>query len=180
MHFKSLAWKTVFLALATLSLTACFSFKRHGDLQTTRFVDIDEVLGTYYVVGAMPTLLDRNPHDATFQFIQLPDGTLKIVYAFRPNRPDANFRTYTGEARIDDIQSNADWTIRFVWPFTNDYRVIYTSEDESILLIGHPTRNFLYMLSRSKNIDTPTREWLLDFAASRGFDTSFFRLVPHN
>tara|TARA_B110000037_G_scaffold29139_1_gene34868 strand:- start:143471 stop:144013 length:543 start_codon:yes stop_codon:yes gene_type:complete len=180
MHFKSLVRKSSLLALACLFFTGCFSFKQHGELGTANFVNIQQILGTYYVVGTMPTLLDRNPTDATFQFTQQPNGTLSIAYSFRPKGPDSAFKTYTGRARIDEIQTNADWSIQFLWPFENDYRVIYANEDQSILLIGHPTRNYLYMLSRSKVIDYETREWLLDFSASRGFDTSFFKLILQN
>lgn len=180
MHFKSLVWKSSLLALASLLLSGCFSFKRHGELETAQFVDIQRILGTYYVLGAMPTPLDRNPSDATFEFAQFPNGSLQISYTFRPKGPESAFKTYTGRARIDEIQTNADWSIRFVWPFENDYRVIYASDDQDILLIGHRSRNYLYMLSRSKEMDYETREWLLDFAASRGFDTSFLKLVDQS
>lgn len=179
MHVKRLAWKTTLLSIACLVFSGCFSFKRHGELDTASYVNIDKIIGTYYVIGAMPTLLDRNPSDATFQFTRRPDGSLSITYSFRPKGPDSAYKTYTGRARIDEIQTNADWSIRFIWPFENDYKVIYANDDHSVLLIGHQTRNYLYLLSRTPEIDYVTREWLLDFAASRGFDTSFYKSVPH-
>jgi apolipoprotein D and lipocalin family protein len=178
MQVKQLAWRAILLTSLLTVLSGCFSFKRHGDLATTNYVSIKEILGTYYVLGAMTTPLDRNPSDAAFEFTQQRDGSLKIDYSFRPKGPDSKIKTYTGRARIDEIESNADWSIRFIWPFENDYRVIYASDDQSIMMIGHRTRNYLYVLSRSPEIDYESLQWLLDFAASRGFDTSYYRTVP--
>ena len=163
-----------------LGLTGCFSLKRHGELPVAPFVKVDRILGTWYVQGAMPTLLDRTPHDATFSFTQQRDGRLHVEYAFLP-RPDAeSFKIYEAKATIKEIETFADWGIQFVWPFESDWKVIHVSDNYTTMIIGHPSRKYLYVLSRSSEIDPLTMEWLLDFAASRGFDTSFLKRVPQN
>ncbi len=171
--------RAAILAALCLGLSGCFSFTRHGELPTAPFVAVDRVMGTWYVQGAMTTLLDRHPHAASFNFTRQRDGSIDVEYTFRPGSLMAEPKTYTAKAFIDEIESYADWSIQFLWPFENDLRVIYVSDDYSTMIMGHPSRKYLYIMSRDRSLDTVTMEWLLDFAASRGFDTSYLRRIPH-
>ncbi|MFP4281693.1 MAG: lipocalin family protein [Opitutales bacterium] len=162
--------------LASL-LTGCFSFRDYGELRTAETVDLSQVEGSYYVVGAMTTPLDRDPSDATFNFFRSRDGTFAIEYAFRPKGLDSELKTYRGRARVSE--NSADWDIRFVWPFQNDYKVIYAADDYSLLMIGHPSRKNLYILSREKTIEQVELQWLLDLAASQGYHTSSLERIDH-
>jgi apolipoprotein D and lipocalin family protein len=168
------AWAVLSAALM-VSLTGCFSLKRHGELPTAPNVNLQNVLGTWYVQGAMTTLLDRSPSDATITFTQNRDGTIRAEYEFTPVGPDAEPKIYTARVRVGETPG--DWDVRFVWPFENDYRVLHV--DSESMILGHPTRKYLYVMSRSKSLPQPKLRWLLDLAASRGFDTSYLKLVPH-
>lgn len=160
-------------------LSGCFSFTRHGELPTAPYVDINQVMGTWYVQGAMTTMLDRHPHAAYFNFSRNRDGSIDVEYSFRPGSLMAEPKTYNAKAFIDEIETYADWTFQFMWPFENDLRILYVSDDYSTMIMGHPSRKYLYVLSRVQELDRDSLEWLLDFAASRGFDTSYLRRIPH-
>lgn len=174
MQLKRIAW-IVLSATWLVWATGCFTFKQHGELPTAGSVNLQSVLGTWYVQGAMTTMLDRNPTDAIFVFSQNLDGTLRAEYEFKPDRPDANTKIYTAKVLVGDTP--ADWKVQFLWPFRNDYRVLHMDGDT--LMLGHPTRKYLYIMSRAKSLNYDKMEWLLDLAASRGFDTSYLKRIEH-
>lgn len=179
MQRNRLAW-TAFWAVVMMILSGCFTLKRHDELVTANFVDVGRVVGTWYVQGAMTTLLDRNPTDATFTFFSAQDGSMRVEYQFKPAPVDSDRKLYTAKVKVDDLDSHADWSIQFLWPFENDYRVVFVSDDYKTMIIGHPTRKYLYIISREKHLDYTSMEWLLDLAASRGFDTSYLKRVPQS
>lgn len=176
MHGTRFAW-TALSAAILIALTGCFSLKRHGELPTASYVDIQQIYGTWYVQGAMTTLLDRNPSNATFTFTKNRDGSIRVEYEFVPGGKE-EVKIHTAKIEVEDVNTNADWDIQFVWPFQNDYRVLHF--DSETMLIGHPSRKYLYLLSRSKSLPRPKMEWLLDLAASRGFDVSYLVTVPQS
>jgi len=48
------------------------------------------------------------------------------------------------------------------------------------MVIGHPSRRYLYILSEEPQLPESSYQWLLDFVASQGYDTSYVRRVPHS
>lgn len=162
-------------------LSGCVSLRDHGELHQPTFVDISQITqGIWYVQGYLPTVADGDTYNATYEFNQRRDGSLRVVYAYNNGSPDGPIRNREFRADIDDPTTNADWRMQVIWPFAADLRILYVDPDYSTLVIGHPSRRYLYILSEAPHLPESSYQWLLDFVASQGYDTSYVRRVPHS
>ena len=64
----------------------------------------------------------------------------------------------------------------FVW---GDYQVIDLAPDYSYALVGEPGRKYLWILSRTPQMDESTLSKLTERAAAQGFDESKLMRVKH-
>ncbi len=163
-----------------LVVSGCVSFRDYGDLQQPVYVDLDQITGrTWYVQSYFPTVADRDTYNATFEINRRRDGSLRIAYAYNQGEFDGPVRNREFRGTIKDVTTNADWALRVIWPFAADWRVIFVDPDYATFVIGHPTRKYLYILSETPQLEESHYQWLLDYVASQGYDTTYLRRVPH-
>lgn len=91
----------------------------------------------------------------------------------------------TGEAGAVD-ESGSRLEVSFLpqglrWiPFTKgDYWILALAPDYSVSLVGSPDRKYLWLLSRTPELDATTREHYLAIARQRGFDLAPLIHTPH-
>jgi apolipoprotein D and lipocalin family protein len=77
-----------------------------------------------------------------------------------------------GVAWIRDANSPAKLKVRFFWPLSGKYWVIELDADYQYAMVGHPSWNYFWILSRNKKMDEETYKKLLDSAAKKGFDVN--------
>ena len=64
-----------------------------------------------------------------------------------------------------------NWASKIL-PIKGDYWVIYRDEDYRVALVGHPQHKYLWLLSRTPEVDQQTRDKLLEIAREQGYVTS--------
>ena len=60
--------------------------------------------------------------------------------------------------------------VSFFWPFAGNYYIISLDQDYNYALVGDPSRKYLWVLSRTKELDNTIYIELLDNAKINGFD----------
>jgi apolipoprotein D and lipocalin family protein len=172
--------KKIFLAVSLLALLAgCSTFKKPEPLATVDRVDLDRFMGTWYVIGSVQGLVDRNPFNSTNTYERGSRG-IDITYSFNAGSYDGKLKTYKVRALVDNPGINSDWEVRYVtWPFESDYRVIYLESDYSVAVIGQPSRNYVWILSRDTSINAPLYSDIILYLQDLGYDVGNIRLVPH-
>ncbi len=58
--------------------------------------------------------------------------------------------------------------------------MIDLDEDYQYTVIGYPSRKFLWIMSRSKNLDKETLRIIYDNLEAQGYDASMIQKVPHS
>lgn len=53
-----------------------------------------------------------------------------------------------------------------------DYWVLYVSDDYKTAIVGNPNRRYLWLLSRTPEVNETVREELLSKARQQGYDTT--------
>ena len=78
------------------------------------------------------------------------------------------------EGRTDKLWVRFDnWFSRLFPGLTRgEYWVLYLDDDYRTALVGHPNRKYLWLLSRTPEVDAATRERLLGVARGQGYDVS--------
>jgi apolipoprotein D and lipocalin family protein len=77
-----------------------------------------------------------------------------------------------------DGSGNAKLRVSFFWPFYGDYWILDLDSDYRQVLIGTPSRDYAWVLSRTPQMDEAVLQALLDKAARLGFDKAAFKRTP--
>ena len=88
---------------------------------------------------------------------------------------DGELNEAIGIASIVDKRTNAKLKVQFFWPFKGDYWIIDLDKNYQYAVVSEPARQYLWILSRSPNIDHQTLEKLKNKIRDRGFDLSYLK-----
>jgi apolipoprotein D and lipocalin family protein len=101
---------------------------------------------------------------------------MKLPAMSTDSRKDASasgkLRSAKGKAWVVDKQSNAKLKVSFFWPFAGDYWVIDLGENYEYAVVGHPDRKYLWVLSRTPEMDENVYQAILDRLQKQEYDTS--------
>jgi apolipoprotein D and lipocalin family protein len=160
---------TVF-CLAVLAACAHLDTARRP-LRTVPAVDLDRYLGIWYEIASYPQWFQRNCTATTATYSRREDGRIGVVNACRDRALDGPVRTAEGVAWVAKGEaSNAKLRVRFLWPFRGDYWIIELDEEYRYAVVGHPSREYLWILARTPRIDPALYDDLVRRIEAHGYD----------
>lgn len=165
--------------LAGLFLISACSYNQPPNQELASQVDIDRFMGTWYVHGYTPTVIDKNAWNATESYQRLTNGDIQTTYSFSKGSADGKTKTYQPIGSIVDTETNALWKMRFFGIITAAYYVVYVDPSYEFTVIGHPNKKYAWIMSRSSSIDEKRYSLLRAELAKRDYDLSHFKRVPH-
>ena len=166
--------KRLCLALAGLAGCASTATERlHlAPLRTVAHVDLERYLGTWYEIASFPQRFQRGCTATKATYALRPDGDIDVLNSCRKGSLDGEVKTARGRARVVDPSTNAKLEVSFFRPFWGDYWVIDLAEDYSYAVVGHPSRDYLWILSRSPAMTEATWRGILGRLQAQGYETS--------
>jgi apolipoprotein D and lipocalin family protein len=165
----------------TINIAICFLLgagicwaENRKPLQTVPHVDLARYLGTWYEIATIPQRFQKGCTGVTATYTLRPDGDFKVVNACRKDSLNGKFRSITGKAWVVDQATKAKLKVRFFWPFSGDYWIIeLDSLNYQYAVVGHPNRKYLWILSRTPQIDDGLyNELLTRIRDIHGYDLS--------
>ncbi len=170
--------RKLFLASLTVLLAGCVSSGTKEPLRTVSRVDLDRYSGRWYVIANIPYILEKGKVASYDTYGIRPDGRLQNDFTFRKGSFDAPEQTWKGVAWIHNPATNAEWRVQFIWPFRVTYLVIDLDPEYRWAVVGHPSRNYLWVLARERSLSGDVYRGILDRAAAQGYDASRILPVP--
>ena len=168
---------SLLLALAILAGCANSSTDDNAPepLQTMQ-VDLQRYQGTWYELARLPMYFQRGCLQSQAQYELDEQGQIDVTN--RCLKADGQWKEATAKAwpqvegRTDKLWVRFDnWFSRLAPGLTKGhYWVIYHDPDYRYALVGNPDREYLWLLSRTPEVDASTREQLLQIARDQGFD----------
>jgi apolipoprotein D and lipocalin family protein len=145
-------------------------------LATVPFVDLDRYSGRWHEIAKYPNWFQRAcAAGATADYSALPDGSIKVVNSCP--RKNGSLKTVVGRATVVPRSGNARLKVRFFGPFAGDYWIIGVDEKRySWALVGHPSRRFLWILSRQPKMPQALYRQIIGIAVEKGYNAE--RIVP--
>ena len=152
--------------LASLSLCACAG---RPQLSTVPSVDLRRYSGRWFEIARYPNWFQRSCQgNAIAQYTPLGQGSIKVANSCP--RADGSMKTITGRATVVPGSGNARLKVRFFGPFSGDYWIIGLDEKSySWVLVGHPSRRFLWILSREPRMSEDLYAKIVGIAVSKGY-----------
>lgn len=152
--------------IAFLMLTA-FTSTPH---KTVEKVDLKKFAGKWYSLYSIPTPFDKNSIQTTTTYTLNKDGYYN-VFTTGKKTTDNEDHTYTSKLFPVEGTGNGQMKAQFLWPFKVDYWVIDLADDYSWVVVGHPDKKFLFIMSRKPSMDKKLHEELVAKCKAMGYDT---------
>jgi apolipoprotein D and lipocalin family protein len=165
------------LALAVALLAGCAHAPVGPPLRTVDKVDLTRYAGKWFEIATIPMSFQKGCTGVTATYTIRPDGDVDVVNTCRKETLDGPERQATAKAWSVD-PSNAKLVVRFFWPFTGDYWIIDLDPDYRWAVVGHPSREYLWILSRTPQMDAATYDGILARLRAQGYDTAKLVKTP--
>jgi apolipoprotein D and lipocalin family protein len=170
-RLANLLWPLV----ATGCATSTTERLRLPPLETVAHVDLPRYLGTWYEIASFPQRFQRGCTATTANYSLRRDGDIDVLNRCRKGSLDGKEQSALGRARVVDRATNAKLQVSFFRPFWGDYWIIDLAADYSYAVVGHPGRDYLWILSRTPTMAEATYEGIIGRLQSRRYETA--RLV---
>lgn len=163
-------------AIFMLSIFTFLGCKTYPPLETVSEVDLERYAGKWYEIASIPTSFQKGCHCTTAEY-ELKDGYVRVINTCRKNSVEGEIDRAKGKAFVEDGSNNARLKVQFFWPFRGDYYIIDLAKDYSYALVGAPSRDYLWILSRTRSLPEDTIEKLKATAQQKGFDPNRLRFT---
>jgi len=146
-------------------------------LELVENVDLERYQGLWYEIARLPNRFqDECAKNVRAEYTLLENGRVRVVN--RCQRRGGRVDKAEGVARRPDPERPAALEVRFAprwlsWlPFLwGDYQIMSLSDDYRSVLIGAPSRKYLWILARDPSLPEARIRQLLAEAGRQGFDT---------
>lgn len=162
--------------LLVLLLAACSSAPtlESGSRQAAAQVDVERFMGRWYILANVPYFAERDKVASYVEYRPRADGRVDDFYVFRETL-DGPEQRWEGVAwALDDRGSR--WRAQFVWPFSTEFWVLYTSDQVAVL--ATPDAELAWIYARTTTLDPALFEDAVQRLAAFGVDTDTLVRIP--
>ncbi len=165
----------VICIMSFLGLSACQSMP---PIKTVAEVDLDRFMGDWFVIAAIPTIIENDPYNPVERYEKNPDGSIATTFSFNQSSFNGKLKTYHPTGFVVPGTGNAEWKMQFIWPFKSEYLIAYLSEDYQHTIIARNKRDYVWLMSRQPHLNREIYNDLVSKIQSMGYDTSKLRAFP--
>ena len=168
---KILLYTFVFLPLL---LTSCITTDVNNmkPLETVNNVDLERYIGQWYEIARYEHKFQKGCVGSKATYSLRDDGKITVLNQCYEKTNPAKMRSAKGKAWVVDKQSNAKLKVSFFWPFSGDYWVIDLGENYEYAVVGHPGRKYLWILSRTPEMNEDVYNEILARLEKQDYDTT--------
>lgn len=160
-----------------LTLIGCSS-ANYPPLDIADKVDINRYIGKWYEIARLPFSQQEGCSCTTAEYEIIDSTILRVI-----NKciKDGELDDATGKAFVVEGSNNAKLRVQFFWPFRGDYWVIELDEDNyQYAVVGTPSRKYMWILSRTPQMDDTIYNSLIERASAKGFDINKLIKTKHD
>lgn len=166
--------------IVTLSLlllmfnTGCSSTKDMKRTETVKHLELNKFLGKWYEIARYDHSFERGLSGVTATYSMREDGKIKVLNQGFKGGLNGKLSQAEGKAKIPNLQEPGKLKVAFFWIFYADYFVLELDEQEyQWALIGSSSEKYLWILSRTPQLEESVKEHLLQKMKERGYAEEF-------
>jgi apolipoprotein D and lipocalin family protein len=145
-------------------------------LEVVPHVELKKYLGKWYEIAHLPARFQEGCTDTTATYTLSEDGSISVLNECRRS---GKVKQAKGKAKVVDKISGAKLKVAFFWPFYGDYWIIDLGKDYDYAVVGTPNRKYLWILSRTPQMDDKLFSQLRESVKSKGFDVNNLIITSH-
>jgi apolipoprotein D and lipocalin family protein len=154
----------IIIMLNLITLSSC---KTQG-LPVVNQVDIHKYAGTWYEIARLPNSFEKGLENVSATYSLKENGKIKVLN--KGQKVSGKINQIEGVAWIPNPDCQGKLKVRFFWPFAGKYWILSLDKDYNYVLVGEPSRKYLWILSKTKTLDEHIYNNLLQQAKQYGFD----------
>ena len=155
--------------LLSLLFVAC-STKQETDLKTVQKVDLQKYLGDWYEIARYEHPFQKDCKNVKANYSLRDDEKIQVVNSCTKMSTN-EFKDAKAVAYSVD-ETNSKLKVSFFRPFYGDYWILDLDKDYKYAIVGTPSKEYLWILSREKTMNNEVLNKLLEKITSMGFDKS--------
>lgn len=160
-----------FIAIIISLFTSCTTLQKVNN-ETIDSLDLNRFLGQWYEIARFDHCFESGMENNKAVYTMGENGIVSVKNSGVKN---GNLKEVSGIAKTTDNPGLL--RVSFFKPFYADYRVLYLDADYQYALVGSASSDYLWILSRTPQLEDSAKEILLSEAVSRGYDINNFILV---
>ncbi len=175
---RRIALRRIFLPLAALVLAGCATAPPEGITSVTPF-DAARYTGKWYEIARLDHSFERGLSDVSARYRQQADGSIEVINrGFDAQKND--WREAVGRALFIGDTNRASLKVSFFGPFYGGYHVVRLDPDYRWAMVVGPSRDYLWILARDKQLAPEVRDQLIRHAQVLGLPTDKLVWVTHS
>lgn len=159
-------------ALACFLLIGC----NREPLDVAR-VDLPRMQGKWFEIAKLPRPSQAGCVGTTAEYRLATEGELLVVNECHLGSLDAPIERVKARAIVTDAAVPAKLSLDFGFAY-GDYWIIEVGDEYEYAVVGHPSRDYLWILSREKSLPRTKLDGILSRAKSHGFATGALSYTP--
>lgn len=140
-------------------------------------VDLSQFQGKWYEIARLPRTTQTNCFGTTAFYTMGEGGSLSLVNQCNEGASDGPLNTQSMTATVPDSNQPAKLALQ-IGSFSGDYWILEVGSNYEYAVVGHPSRLYLWILSRTASLDTATLSGIISRAQNNRFDTSKLEFTP--
>jgi apolipoprotein D and lipocalin family protein len=149
-------------------------------IKTVSEVNLQKFMGPWYVIGHIPTFIEKNAFNAIESYVLNEDGTIGTTFTFNEGNLNGPPKTYKPKGFVIKNSGNAEWGMQFIWPIKAQYKIVYLDDAYQNTIIARDDRDYVWIMSREKKIEQKTLERLVEKIKIDGYDINKIRWIEHS
>jgi apolipoprotein D and lipocalin family protein len=163
-----------------LSVSACAQGGKTmiAEPKVVPYVELGRYVGTWYEIARYPHRFQEGCVASKAVYALAPNGKIRVYNECRQGSLEGAVKSVRGTAKVVDPITNAKLKVTFFWPFYGDYWIIDLGKNYEYAVVGHPTRKYLWVLSRTPKIEEGVYRNILEKLENQGYDTGRLIRTP--
>ena len=161
-----------------------------SDSKVVLKVDLDKYAGKWYEIYRYPVWFeDRGDYHATdvTAIYTKKDDYIEVLNSCRDK--NGNIKSSKGEAKVVDLKTNSKLSVSFAtiqkWINTifvtdGNYWILDLDPQYRWSIVGGPDKSYLWVLSREKELDAETTDYIMKRLVSLGYNCSKLIKTQHS
>ena len=149
------------------------------DNSVVKNFELEKFLGKWYEIARFQHRFEKDLVGVTADYSLRKDGKIDVLNQGYEFILDGKLKQAKGIAKVPDVEQPAKLKVSFFWFFYADYFVMeLDSVNYQYALIGSSSDDYLWIMSRTPQLDETVYNQLVEKAKSRGYDVSKLYVVP--
>ena len=172
-------YRKLYLLSLLWGVWTCFSCRAQNersnkvDFSTVSFLDVSKFMGRWYEIARYDHRFEKDMTHVTADYILLEDGKIKVINQGIKN---GLVKKIVGKAKQPDpIRFPGRLKVSFFLWFYADFYILELDDNYQYAVIGSSSDKYLWILSRTPQMDVTLYKKILRSVEQRGYDLT--RLV---